>query len=258
MYLLAFDEAMINDIVLAKNGFYRRYSDDIVILCKEGEQDEVKEKVMAAIKSIDLKIQPAKTDMFCFTMENGVCSVKKWVQEQDIATLSDIETIKRDWKPNVPLIYLGFEFYGNKTLIKSASLAKFYRRMFDALRRKASRLKKHHERHADDTAQPFLQKIERLYTKKGIKARKVKTHKTVFKLEDEVTNWFMPKKVRVKDRINKETGKQEFDHRGNMLTYINRVSYIMNEPLIKRQFRHHQKLFDAAWKKYCEKQGIEV
>ncbi|PPJ40277.1 hypothetical protein C0063_20550, partial [Pseudoxanthomonas sp. KAs_5_3] len=38
-----------------------------------------------------------------------------------------------------PLTYLGFEFYGYKTLIKSANLARFYRRIIYAVKRKALR-----------------------------------------------------------------------------------------------------------------------
>jgi hypothetical protein len=254
MYLMAFDEAVIETIVKEKGGFYRRYSDDIVVLCQESEIEIVKEFVMNEIDKIGLEIQNAKTDTFRFSQKEDICEVEKYVREQDIA---DDTKIRAYWKPNLPLVYLGFEFYGHKTLMKSAALAKFYRRMFDTLKRKAKRIKAHNKRHATEI-EPDMRHIKRLYTKKGEKSQQVTKFRTIWE-KDEFIDAFIPKKAEILPKKD-ENGKEIHDFRGNILAYAKRVGEIMKaddgENIIYKQFRNHLQQFNAAWERYKEREGL--
>ena len=66
-----------------------------------------------------------------------------------------------------PLNYLGFEFYGYQTLIKSKNLAKFYREMKETIKRKHKRIEIIKEKHLLDEAPVFKRKIYRLFSFKG-------------------------------------------------------------------------------------------
>ena len=57
IFMLAFDEAEINELSIKHNAFYRRYSDDIVVLCKENQIDFVEDFIINEVKKIDLKAQ---------------------------------------------------------------------------------------------------------------------------------------------------------------------------------------------------------
>jgi len=118
LYLLEFDK-LIHTKVEVKGGLYRRYSDDIVVVCKPENVQEIKDYVLDIIKNkFYLKINKDKVDKSEFTAtEKGVTCDK-------------------------PLRYLGFEFDGKRTLIKPASLSKFYRNMKRAVVAQANKAKK--------------------------------------------------------------------------------------------------------------------
>lgn len=119
LYLLDFDKVIFNAISQI-NGLYRRYSDDIIVVCPIDKQDELKSLVLCEILKYGLKIQPIKTEITVF---------KRNVDNK-------LETDKTTDK-NASLKYLGFEFDGQKTTIKKPSLAKYYRRLKRVIRVKS-------------------------------------------------------------------------------------------------------------------------
>ena len=99
IYMLAFDETIINELTLKHNIFYRRYSDDIVVLCKENEINLVEDFIINQVAKIDLKISKEKTEKTLFKIHNNRLQSFKINKDNSL-------------QKNVPLNYLGFEFYG--------------------------------------------------------------------------------------------------------------------------------------------------
>jgi hypothetical protein len=218
MYMLPFDEALINNLTLEKNIFYRRYSDDIIVICKENEVKEVEYFVINEIKKIELVISLEKREKTVFKIEKG--------------RLQSFQMKGNDLIRDIPLNYLGFEFYGYKTLVKSKNLASFYRDMKDTIRRKSKRVEKVIENKLLDEAPIFKRKIYRLYSFKGVKSRLLDTKKTNI-INGELV--FKPFKRR---------------YRGNYIKYIYKASEEMNAPEIKKQIRNHWKILQSTLKKY--------
>ncbi|RYX82910.1 hypothetical protein EON73_04090, partial [bacterium] len=129
IYLLDFDLKILHHLVNKLGVYYRRYSDDIIVICKPEQADFVENYVTTAIKESKVKISEDKTERFLF--------VQSFVKDK--LSLTSIKITKTEKKVGVPFSYLGFEFYGNKTLVKSANLAKFYRRMIRSVKTKSKR-----------------------------------------------------------------------------------------------------------------------
>lgn len=230
LYMLAFDKAVIQKIVEPYNAFYRRYSDDIIVVCETKDYKDIKDFIQTEIQKSKLKISNDKTEVCFFTYQNGKLNV-----EREITTI-DRKTIL---KPNLPLVYLGFEFYGHKTLVKSANLAKFYRRMKKAIKAKVNFAKKSMLKQGRDENEWLLfeRKLKRIYTHLGVKSRKWTTTKTVYKL-DKTEQRYKPQ------RVSKQKGEAIYkEYRGNTLSYVYRAAKIMNEPAIRKQLKRHFEIY---------------
>lgn len=71
IYMLAFDEVVVNELTEKHNVFYRRYSDDIVVLCKENQIDFVEDFIVKEVKKIDLTISKEKTEKTLFKIHKN-------------------------------------------------------------------------------------------------------------------------------------------------------------------------------------------
>jgi len=112
IYLLEFDKLVYNKIKNTEGAMYRRYSDDIIVVCPQDFKTEIKTFVEDCInKSCNLTINSEKTEEIYFSGGK--------IEDQSIR-----------------LRYLGFEFAGEKMLIKSSTLSKYYRRMKYLTKRK--------------------------------------------------------------------------------------------------------------------------
>ncbi|MCD8406124.1 hypothetical protein LNI88_10635 [Tenacibaculum dicentrarchi] len=209
MYMLPFDEAIINELTLKYDVFYRRYSDDIVVLCDENLIDFVQKFIIDEVQKIALTISAEKTEMTLFKIHNNRLQSFK-IEDKKGSYLSLQE--------NVPLNYLGFEFYGYQTLLKSKNLAQFYREMKQTVKRKHKRVEHLKEKLLLDQAPLFKRKLYRLYSFKGVKSREIGIKKRKF--------------------------------RGNYLRYAYRASDDLNAPEIKRQLRNHWKILQKTIHKY--------
>ncbi|WP_159024053.1 reverse transcriptase domain-containing protein [Formosa sp. L2A11] len=219
IYMLAFDEAVIKELTLKHNVFYRRYSDDIVMLCKENQIALIEEFVESEILKNKLTVSLEKTEKTLFKINNGRLQSYKIEKDNRL-------------KENLPLNYLGFEFYGYQTLIKSKNLAKFYREMKETVKRKHKRVETIKEKHLLDETPIFKRKLYRLFSYKGEKSR------------------MLPAK-----RTNYIEGKAKTDYfdrkfRGNYLRYAYRASDDLEAPEIKRQLRNHWRILQETLKKY--------
>ncbi|MDN3665715.1 reverse transcriptase domain-containing protein [Algibacter miyuki] len=219
IYMLDFDKAVLNELTLNHNVFYRRYSDDIVVICKEHQISLIEEFVKNEMTKNKLTVSLEKTEKTLFKINNSRLQCYKIKKNGSL-------------KENIPLNYLGFEFYGYQTLIKSKNLAKFYREMKQTIKRKHKRVEIIKEKHLMDDAPIFKRKLYRLFSFKGEKSR------------------MLPAK-----RTNYIDGKAQTDYfdrkfRGNYLRYAYRASDDLEAPEIKRQLRNHWEILQKTMKKY--------
>ena len=115
--MLEFDTA-VKAATDACGGSYRRYSDDILILCAPEHIAVLEAEVERALKlhGKTLRLNARKREEARFAMLGtalALCPVKGRIK---------------------PLQYLGFTFDGRRTLIRSGTLARFYRRMRTGIR----------------------------------------------------------------------------------------------------------------------------
>lgn len=126
IYMLDFDQ-IISDSVSRINGFYQRYSDDLIIVCEQEYEDSIIKLVRDTVSSevANLTIEPSKTKVYRFELIN---SNLKGFQINEISKIPNYKT---------PLEYLGFSYDGSKVLIKSSGFSKFYRSLKKSFRRSA-------------------------------------------------------------------------------------------------------------------------
>jgi hypothetical protein len=228
IYMLDFDRLMLEEVVRKRNGYYRRYSDDIVIVCDKQHFDKIKNLVQEQICNCLLRISTAKTEVSFFESKK----VGKGERLQVSRILQD-GTLRE----NVPFNYLGFEFYGYQTLIKSSNLSKFYRRMIRSVKTAKKRsLKVQEEERLFETPPLFLRKIFKQFSPVGSKPKKYPAKRTVFEKNEFGIH-----------RPNRENFTKRY--RGNFFTYAKKAADTMEEPKIIQQMRSWKRILFSAMKK---------
>jgi len=230
LYLLEFDLKIIDEVVKKFDAFYRRYSDDIIIVCSRGNRKKIENLVYELILESKVEMSTDKTEVFEFSLQD----------KGGIETLVSSKLTGSEKKSGIPFTYLGFEFYGSKTLIKSANLAKFYRRMIQSVKSKTRRAYQISLRTPNSPIIVFRQQLYRSYT--------------VYPLES--TKIFEKKKILVKNDRGDffyQSIEKPKKHRSNYMSYVKRASTIMNDQAIKHQMRNHKKIFNDAINKQIER-----
>ncbi|OGU79317.1 MAG: hypothetical protein A2W11_03065 [Ignavibacteria bacterium RBG_16_35_7] len=146
IYMIDFDIQIKNKIEKL-NGYYRRYSDDLIILCPPGNSEEIKNYIIDSIKSISkLEINPDKTSVVIFTKN-----------AENRLSASD-----ENAKPT-SLQYLGFEFNGENLFIRSSSVSRYYRKMARGV--KKAKIQSKYSK--SNKSKVFKRKLYRLYSHLG-------------------------------------------------------------------------------------------
>ena len=223
LYLLEFDKKIFQKVVKELGGYYRRYSDDMVVICNKHNAEYLKEFIETAIQESLVEISQDKTEVFLF---------KKITLGKQTPRLTSIKMAKNTCIIEAPFTYLGFEFYGSQTLIKSANLAKFYRRMISTVKRKSKLALKIAEREGKKPV-VFKKRLHKLYINANLNKTKILLRRKTF-IQNNVGDF----------RI--ESTKKDKDFRSNYLSYIKRASIIMEEPAIQKQVCKHKTLFNQA------------
>ena len=197
VYMFDFDKK-INDEISKIGGIYRRYSDDIIIVCPINEGKKWKEFVCSEIKKLMLTIESHKTNLFSFIP----------LGDKNVCTHESVGKKKK-------LEYLGFSFDGNRILLKDAGVSKYYLK-FDLNFRRAF----YRSTHTNNKylGHVFENKLIKKFSYAG-----AKTHK---RLDQSKTD-----KHKFKLSLNYRT-------HGNYLTYVRKASNIMESSAIKKQLRH--------------------
>lgn len=197
VYMAKFD-VEVKKYIQQIGGVYRRYSDDIIVLCPSEKVEECKDFVINEIKNYKLEIEPRKTNTFLFSLSEN----------------EKIICLHEERGMNKKLEYLGFSFDGEKILIKDASLCKFYRKMHSFINRSS-----YYAVHINNktVGKLFISRLITRFTFAGsqthpLRIRDKKNHSKFIRIKNKVTY-------------------------GNFLTYVNKSAIIMDEPAIKQQLR---------------------
>lgn len=117
VYMIDFDKD-IKCFVEENKGIYRRYSDDIIVVCPKGVSAKIKDLIMHKIGDVSLTIEQSKTNLYHFTKKDKEVNC----QHEELGS-NDI------------LKYLGFSFDGNHILLRNSSVCKFYYKMHKSVKR---------------------------------------------------------------------------------------------------------------------------
>ena len=123
IYMLNFDELIHNEISKI-GGLYRRYSDDMVVICSLNEKSDIIQLFEDKIKDIELNIHKDKTQVFHFSHYQG-----RIICKQEFNGKITPYSMNRNFE------YLGFSFDGKYVRLKTSSLANYYRKMKKGVRR---------------------------------------------------------------------------------------------------------------------------
>jgi|SRR5690554_1330197 len=215
VYMLEFDEMVFNKVNLI-GGFYQRYSDDLIIICSQEYENEIIEFIRDKISNLaKLEIEPNKTKVYRFEKLNGKFEG------------FEINELTKQPNFNKTLEYLGFSFNGEKVLIKSAGLSKFYRSMKGSFKKSTSLAI--YSKNPDKSL--FKSRLFKRFTYVGAKRKLI----------------YQPSKGN--NKIYVETKKYYW---GNYLSYINKANDTMksinNDDSIKGQSRKFWKKFNVLMK----------
>lgn len=221
LYLLEFDQNLIQEVVKRLGGLYRRYSDDIIIVIDSEHETKVEELVMSLISKYFISISKDKTEVFHFAKnERG-------------SIVGFLKTKEKGFSDNYPLNYLGFDFYGDRTLVAAKNLSKFYRRMKVSIKKKTK--KSAHLEQDQWVRKPvvFFRQLYRIYSNSDLERYQVRTRRISL----------------TKNRFGEYLYKSEIipkPLKGNYFSYIKRAAKIMNEPAIINQLRNHRRIFNTT------------
>ncbi|MEO6610538.1 MAG: antiviral reverse transcriptase Drt2 [Chitinophagaceae bacterium] len=110
IYMIDFDK-LINSFAVKKKGLYRRYCDDLIVVCSKQDAFFFENLIARTVKKFEVCINSAKTEKIFF----------KYSADKIFSS-----NAKNQHKT---LQYLGFEFDGNNVYIRSSSMSRYYRRM---------------------------------------------------------------------------------------------------------------------------------
>jgi RNA-directed DNA polymerase len=126
IYLIDFDDKL-SKLAREKGILYRRYCDDILIVCECDEAFEVQKVAIEEISKYYLEIQERKVEIIKFC-KNSAVQIRGFNQKKIVATTTVID-VTNEQKFYKNLQYLGFEYNGKDILIRSSSLSRYFRKM---------------------------------------------------------------------------------------------------------------------------------
>ena len=158
VYMLDFDERINREASdPERNAYYQRYSDDLIIICDQSDEDYFYQLMRKEIEvRSKLDIQPKKTKIYRYNLDEN---------SKFAGGLLDEDTINR----NKQLEYLGFVYNGKKVFVKTAGFSRFYRKMRKSFKRGAHFAGKAHI--PSDSL--FETRLYKRFTHRGSKRRQI-------------------------------------------------------------------------------------
>ena len=126
IYLIDFDEKIFN-LSIELDFTYRRYCDDLLIICDSEKAVQINEIVLKEIAAYKLVIQTKKTEIIHFrpTLSGKI----RGFNQKKIEKFSPVFTPQNEQQFYRNLQYLGFEFNGVSIYIRPGSLSRYFRKM---------------------------------------------------------------------------------------------------------------------------------
>lgn len=126
IYLIDFDE-FVNKLSNKLDFSYRRYCDDLLIICNTADAEDISAIVLSEIKKYKLVIQTKKAERIDFAL-NSKGKIRGFNYKKMIKNpgLLNPENESRLYKS---LQYLGFEFNGQDVYVRPGSLSRFFQKM---------------------------------------------------------------------------------------------------------------------------------
>lgn len=224
IYMLDFDEK-VYDEVTGRNGYFQRYSDDLIIVCDQKDEQFFNNLIRISIeKLVKLDIQSEKTNIYRY-------------QTLDHEFVGGIVDSNNNICTNKQLEYLGFEYDGKKVRVKTAGFSKFYRSMKRAFRRGAHFATKPKNKNHN----LFEERLYKRFTYKGAKRRLI-----------------------YKPDPKSETGysKTKEQYWGNYISYLEKANRVMKsingDDTIKSQYSKFWSKFGKEMKKANREIGEKI
>src|SRR5690606_33345608 len=235
LYLIDFDRTIINELSGKLGAHYRRYSDDILILCKPDQMTSIDDYVNELVKQFHVKISTEKTERFLFR--------KMVYNKNGNKRITAIKIIEDDrCVIDSPLNYLGFEFRGYNTLIKSTNIAKYYRRVIEIIKRRARRAARLSSHNPTIPRAVYLNQVKKLYNAPIKYANKLE-NKQVFRrgysliIDDRGDFMFASRDIPIKQQ-------------SNYLSYIKRCKRQFGSNSFSRQLKKKKQIIGQAINKH--------
>lgn len=163
IYMWRFDRQLF-DYMKSIGGYYRRYSDDIIISCNVNYSDEVQSLLKKLISEVGLEITSEKTKLFSVTNEGGK------------RTIVD----KNTHKPSV-IEYLGLSFDGAEIRLKNKSISRYYHKLKRTINAKTHfAIKKTDKTEGVLFVQQILRKFTPIGSKRHLIFKRSKNNPSVF------------------------------------------------------------------------------
>lgn len=238
IYLLDFDRNIIKDICKNQKVIYRRYSDDIIIICPPNQINAIYAYIKEKVKTYSVSINDDKTKRFLF---KKVVYNKKGEKRLTSIYIDDNKCII-----GRPLTYLGFEYRGYNTMIKSSNLSRYYRRLIYIIKSRAKRANRLSKEAPTVPRAVYLNQIKKLYNAPK-RYNKQKDSKQIFR-------------SRYNLEIN-DRGEFEFNHfiderrQGNYLSYIQRCDEVFETKDFSKQLRKKKKIIGQAIRRHLIDKG---
>lgn len=128
IYLIDFDKDL-NERAKNEGFFYRRYCDDILIVCDSDKAETIQKEIIEKIKvEYYLEIQNKKVELTEFR-PNSKGIIRAFNKKKQSITGLQFTDENNESMYYKPLQYLGFEYNGQNILIRSSSLSRYFRKM---------------------------------------------------------------------------------------------------------------------------------
>lgn len=126
IYLIDFDEKIFN-LGIKLDFTYRRYCDDLLIICDSEKAAQVNEILLKEIAAYRLVIQAKKTEIIHF--RPALSGKMRGFNQKKIEKFSPVFNPRNEQQFYKNLQYLGFEFNGTSIYIRPGSLSRYFRKM---------------------------------------------------------------------------------------------------------------------------------
>lgn len=225
IYMLDFDDIIHNE-TQKRNAYYQRYSDDLIIVCQQDDEDFFYKLITETIEKLaKLDIQRKKTNIYRYSYSEDLKAFDGGILKDGV--------ISR----NKQLEYLGFVYDGNKVKVKTVGLSKFYRSMKRAFRRGIHFASKPENK----SHNLFEERLYKRFSYKGAKRR------LIYKRDTKSETGF------------KKTKEQYW---GNYISYLEKANSVMKpingDDSIKSQYSKFWKNFGKEMKKAYAEIGQKV